>query len=236
MKTLAILILLGAINLSLAQDNEAINDIKKISQRYIKLTEYAMNFQVTMKGKKTNKPVINQKGTVIHTNQLHYVNYGGNITLIKNNQFISVNHANKLVVYNEGEKQKNSSAQNMDLSGLLDSLFSQTAQFNYSYLPAKEGQKKIFVEDTKRGLYEAYAITFDASSYRLLEYTYYVNPDSRQDISEIQITYTSESLKPETNSSFYKLSYYLKGTRNKLQISDRYLGYRLIDQTKRRDL
>ena len=202
-----------------AQSDAVLQDFKKIHAHYQNMATYSMRFVVTMTGK-NNHQIQKQEGQVIHTDKIHYVNYGGNITLIRNDEFVAVNMLNRFMVYNKSQKTKKQSSENMDVSLLLDSLWQNSKNLKFSYINAGEGKKTIFIEDSENKTYQGYALTFSIDTYRLLECVYYVAPSEQQGkIEEISIKYVKENPDPKTNLPELKIAYYVRGIGGKLEPS-----------------
>jgi len=221
---------LNSIHLN-GQENLIKKDLENVHIHYSNIVNYSMNFEIQYVDN-NSKIFFKQKGKVVHSKSIHYTDVAGNITLIKENEFISINTNNKIIYYNKNKSKTQKQSNNIDVSALIDSLYNKNDLYKYTYLSSKKGQKRIFIESKKDKIYDAFEIVIDSKSNTLLEYKYFIKANSQGNLSEIRIVYSNENSRPNLKLPFLKLKYYVAGGDKQKKVSDNFSGYRLIDQTK----
>src|SRR5262245_51837579 len=119
------------LTVSIAKGNDIQADFRNLNKHYIEMKNYSMDFAMNYFSVGQGV-LLHQQGKVVHTDQIHYVNLSGNITLIAKNECIAVNETARLMVYNKtgGKKEKNEIASS-DALALVDSLWANQEGLTY---------------------------------------------------------------------------------------------------------
>ena len=230
----SLLALLICSAITFGQTANIIKEFKELSLHYAKLDAFSMDVSVQYFDQQ-GKSVMVQKGHVVHSQNLHYIQMAGNKTLIKDNTYISVNDEQKTVVFNLQEKTKKDKTpnENIDISAMLDSLWENQMNIDYKIIQSKKGTLRVFISDSKNEIFDSYEMTIDTKKNQLLELVYYFKQTKdKQYLNQIKINYTNENNKPKFNQNILKVNHYVLRKKSQYVLSQNFENYQLIDQTK----
>ena len=218
---------------SIGKGNDILSDFKKMNERYLHLKQFGMDVRVSYIGE-NNKTLMSQTGKVVYSKELHYTEMSGIVTLMKKNEFVSVNKSQRILVYNkaiETKTQDSTGIDKNDISLTLDSLWANQKNLKYTFLKSKKGIQRVYIEDSNNSYYNGYLITYSTKDFRLIQYSYYIKPEQKSELLEVRIDYLNETRKPDLKSEFLNVSYYVKGKAGRLSATSRFSSFKLIDQT-----
>lgn len=234
MKKIVFLVLIMSSLTSLGQSVNILEEFKNLSEHYAKLESFSLDISVKYYDE-SGKQLIEQKGHVLHGKNLHYLEMAGHITLVNDQNYLSVDKDYKTVVFNEFKKRSNQSKNEnqQDISAVLDSLWSNQEEFKYQVIQSNSNELRVLILDNSNEYYDSYEITVNRKKNQLKELVYYYKvQDEPQYVQQVRIQYTNETNRPKLNARHLRVSSYVVKRKGNWQPADEYRDYHFIDQTK----
>jgi len=235
MKNILVILSISCSALAFSAKIDVIKELKELNLHYLQMDEFQLDFEIGYYNW-NGQPIMSKKGTVIHTNKLHYINLSGNITLIENDQFISVNREFKTMLHSSWEQsQQKGNDPSMDLGQFVDSLWQNQTSIQYEILQVNNGQLRVGFESEESHYFNYYEILVDTKKDQILEFKYNLSPNyynQNDPVAKIVVKYTGESQKVKARQPFLKMDYYIRKSGDQLQPSKEFTGYELIDQNE----
>lgn len=213
------------------QDVQILKEFKALNAHYAKMTSFGIDIAVQYLDSK-GKVAMSQTGQVLYNSQLHFIDFAGSTTLIRDDKYVMVNKDYKQIVFNtQKDLLPKKPKGDFDISSQLDSLWKNQTNLSYKIIQSKPGTLRVFIADKNNENFDAYEIIMDTKKKQLLEYRYYFKQNDEQvDLSQVRIYYSNETAQPKLNLAKLKVDYYVQQVKNRYQPSSNFAGYQLIDQ------
>lgn len=234
MKPFYLIILMCVGITSYGNDANILEEFKALSKHYAEMDAFSMDISIQYMGSGGEQLVI-QKGSVLHSEKIHYMEMAGHITLINDNVYLSIDEDHKTLVFNAHEKVKKEKQveADQDISAVLDSLWANQSNLTYKRIQSKPGTLRVFIEDGNNEHYDSYEITIDTKKKQLLEMVYYFkSQEDEQYLQQVRIQYSNETNRPKLNQNRLKVNNYILKKKNGYVPAERFKYYQFIDQTK----
>lgn len=229
-----IIFILFSSSLLLSQNDVVLKELKALNEHYSNLKAYSMNISISYINN-SGESIMNQTGSVLHSDKIHYMEYAGNKTLLREKYYISVNTEQQTLVFNHSEEKQKSRNNEplLNISDQLDSLWKNQKNLDYRIIQSPTGTLRVFVEDSSNEFYSAYEILVDTKRHHLIDVIYYFRSETQsQDLQQIKITYSDHSDNPTFNQKRLMVDQYVSKKNGVYIPSEQYKNYLFIDQTK----
>ena len=218
--------------ISIAQKKDSKADLLKMNETYSRANSYSMNIAVRVfEGKSASTEPTAYSGIVKKSNDGYFSSMKGISVIVNDHCSILVDDNQKMIVYGtsagKNPKQKDPGTQ---FSPVLD-----TALFNKNQIELKSygnGQETFKVLTPGNEFFEKMEVTLDISSYTLSEIIYYYKSSEDISGSKVIVNYSDVKLNKAMSASVFSERAYIEKKGDKLHGIGKYVGYKLLDNTK----
>lgn len=213
--------------------NSVLETFKAVNVHYAEMETYGFEVEMTYYNE-NGQQIMKDRGKIIHTEKVHFMSLGGNTSLVKGKEYISVSDGQKTLFYSAFQGNINANAAEQgDIGVMLDSLWHNQDQFTYELIPSAAGTQRVIIKDNTNPYFEAVEILVDTKYDQLKEFIYHYKLSENQNtISQIRLVYLNETRRPKTNLKELKIEHYVRKNKGEMELTAAFSNYKLIDQTK----
>ncbi|MFT5823667.1 MAG: hypothetical protein ACI8ZM_004929 [Crocinitomix sp.] len=213
---------------------DIVKELKELNMHYLELEDFQLNFEIEYVDELGNV-VTKRSGEVVHSKKIHFIDLNGNITLINDDQYLSVNKEFETMIYSKWDNT-NAPATDVDnLTEMIDSLWQNKGNIDYEVINLSKNKLRVLINENSDPSINAYELLVDINDNKLLEFKYYLkknDPFGDDPIAEVIIRYTNESSKVKLKGSKYKIAHYIQDKGNELKPTSLFMGYEIISQSQ----